>query len=976
MLIMELNSKTHGFILVEEKEIKEINSIARIFEHEKSGAKLLSLRNDDDNKVFSISFRTPPKDSTGVPHIMEHSVLCGSRKFPTKDPFVELAKGSLNTFLNAMTFSDKTMYPIASTNDKDFINLMDVYLDAVFYPNIYKYPEILMQEGWHYELENENDEITYKGVVYNEMKGAFSSPESILFRKIQESLLPDTPYGVESGGDPEFIPDLSYEDFIAFHKKYYHPSNAYIHLYGNGNLDKQLEFIDKEYLSRFNRQTVDSSISIQKSFDKIKEINIDYPIANEESEKCKTYLSLNYVIDRSVNPEVYLAFQILEYLLLETPAAPLKKALLDAEIGKDVFGSFDTSLQQPTFSIIVKNTDADKKQMFIDIVKDSLNQLVKEGIDKKLIQAAVNSKEFNLREADARGYPKGLIYAIKSMSSWLYDNNPLIHLQYESTLEKIKDSFNSSYFENLINQHLLKNNHGSLLILNPKKGLLEEKTKKTRDKLSNYKAKLSKEDIEDLIEQTKKLRERQITPDDPKDIEKIPVLSLEDLNKEAEKLPQIEKEEERIKVLFHPQFTNKITYLNLYFDLKTLEQDLIPYAGMLVGILGKMSTKDYEYGDLSNEINIHTGGITIHADTFGINGNPNDYESKFIFKTKSLTKKLPELFKLITEIIASTIFDDEKRILEIIREMKSRMEMSLYNQGHTIAYNRLMAYYSEKGVFTELLKGFAFYQFVVDLEENFHTKKDKIVSNLKNVADSVFNKNNLLIGVTGEEEDYKEFQNNLSILIHRLNDKKVTRQEYAFDMINKNEGLMIQSDVQYVAKGYNFLQLGYAYSGSMQVLKTIIGLDYLWNNVRVQGGAYGAFINFSRTGNVYFASYRDPNLAKTIEVYDNTSKYIKAFEGNEREMTKYIIGTISKYDYPLTPSMKGEKAVSLYISHISQEDIKKERAEILNTKKEDIVKYSELMDKIASQNLICVMGNKEIIEQNKDLFEHVIDVFK
>lgn len=973
---MELNTIIHGFKLMEEKKVKELNSTARIFLHEKSGAKLLNLENDDENKVFAITFRTPPSDSTGLPHILEHSVLCGSRKFPTKDPFVELAKGSLNTYLNAMTFSDKTMYPIASTNEKDFLNLMDVYLDAAFYPNIYKYPEILMQEGWHYELEKEEDEVTYKGVVYNEMKGAFSSPEAILFRKIQESLLPDTPYGVESGGDPEYIPDLSYDDFLAFHKKYYHPSNSYIYLYGNGNVEEQLKFIDNEYLKSFDKQDIDSTIPLQEAFDKIKEINVEYPISPDEGEQGKTFLSLNYAIDRSTNPEIYLAFQILEYLLVETPAAPLKKALLNAGIGKDVFGSFDMSIQQPTFSIIVKNADSDKKELFIKTVYETLNKLVTEGIDNKLIKAAVNSKEFSLREADSRSYPKGLIYAIKAMDSWLYDCDPLINLEYEPTLEKIKESFTSPYFENLIKRYLLNNTHGTMLLLNPKKGLLEERNRIVKQKLSNYKSKLSKEEIKKLIIQTEKLKERQITPDDPKDIEKIPMLSLKDINKEAERLPQVKKEENEIKVLFHPLFTNKITYLNLYFDLKTLEQKLIPYAGMLVGILGKMDTQKYDYADLSNEINIHTGGINIYADTFGINGDSKAYESKFILKTKALTKKLPELVGLIKEIITTTSFEDDKRLLEIIREMKSRMEMALNSQGHIVASDRLISYFSEKGQYTEELKGFSFYQFVEDMEEQFESKKKELIKNLKEAANQIFNKNNLLIGVTAQEEDYTEFQNNLPTLIDKLSNTAVNKQKYSFKQASKNEGLMTQSNVQYVAKGYNFIELGHSYSGSLQVLKTIIGLDYLWNRVRVQGGAYGAFISCSRTGNVFFTSYRDPNLKKTLDIYDEVGEYIGNFDGNEREMTKYIIGTISKYDFPLSPSMKGEKAVSQYISRISHEDIQKERDEILSTKKEDIMKYKEMMEKLSQNHYICVMGNKDVIRENKDIFEQLIDVFK
>jgi Zn-dependent M16 (insulinase) family peptidase len=449
----------HGFRLLDERDVKETNSIVRLFLHEKSGARLFYMENEDDNKVFSITFRTPPKNSTGLTHILEHSVLCGSRKFPTKEPFVELVKGSLNTFLNAFTFGDKTMYPVASRNDKDFENLMDVYLDSVFYPNIYKHPEIMRQEGWHFELENTEDELKYKGVVYNEMKGALSSPESVLSRKLEETLYPDTPYSYESGGDPEVIPELTQEEFIAFHKKYYHPSNSYLFLYGKMDAVSRLKFIDEEYLRDFEAISVDSAIPAQKAFGSMQSYEEEYPISAQEDEKDKTYLSLNYAVGLSTDPELYLAMEILEHILLSTPASPLKKALLEANLGKDVFGKYDNSILQPAFSIIVKNSNAERKEEFIKVVLDTLKKLVREGLDSQLAEAAVNLKEFQQREADFEGYPKGLIYNIKIMDSWLYDKDPVMHLTYEQVFKKIRGSLKERYFENLIEKYILNNSH-------------------------------------------------------------------------------------------------------------------------------------------------------------------------------------------------------------------------------------------------------------------------------------------------------------------------------------------------------------------------------------------------------------------------------------------------------------------------------------------------------------------------------------
>lgn len=974
---MDINNVYHGFKLLEEKPLKELNSIARIFEHEKSGARLFHLENQDDNKVFSISFRTPPNDSTGVPHILEHSVLCGSKKFPVKEPFVELIKGSMNTFLNAMTYPDKTMYPVASRNDKDFLNLMDVYLDAVLHPNIYKYPEIMMQEGWHYELEDKNSELTYKGVVYNEMKGALSSPDSLMMRKVQESLFPDTPYYFESGGDPDFIPDLTQEKFVEFHKKYYHPSNSYIYLYGNMDLLKHLEFIDKNYLSEFDRISVDSKIAEQPAFKEEKRLVVEYPISPSEKEQDKTFLSLNFAVGSATDAETALAFEILEHLLLETPAAPLKKALVEANLGKDVFGYYDDSALQPTFSVVVKNSNEDKEQEFKKVVLDTIEKLVNGGIKKDLIESSINIKEFQLRESEFDGYPKGLIYNIQAMNSWLYDANPTLHLEYSDKLAAVKTALTTNYFEALLKKYVLENNHRSMLIVKPKKGLAEKMTEELKAKLNKFKADLSDSELQRIIENTKKLRERQTSVDSPEDLAKIPLLSLEDLNRKAEELPLVEKTEKGVKVLHHPIFTGGIAYLNLYFDTTVIPKEKLPYLTILAKVLGKLNTTSHNYEELSNLINIHTGGIRYSgSDTYSKAGSADVFYPKFTVRAKSLVDKLPKLSELICEILGSTVYNDKKRLKEIIQEFRSRLEARMFDRGHLVAAKRVCSYFSQKAKYDELLNGLSFYEFILDLENNFDSKAEEIIDNLENISELVFNKNNLMVGITLDDKEYAAFSDNLNILTGCLNNDEVKRYEYNLELNKLNEGLMTSAKVQYVAKGYNFKKLGYEYNGSMQVLKTIAGLDYLWNKVRVLGGAYGSFARFEWSGNLVLSSYRDPNLVETLKVYDELPDYLRNFEADERELTKYVIGTVSELDYPLTPYMKGETADEYYIRGISQDDVQKERDQIINTKVSDIKGFADLVSKSMEQNCICALGNEDKLKANKDLFGSIKNIFE
>ncbi|UCB46944.1 MAG: insulinase family protein [Spirochaetota bacterium] len=971
----ERGKSYHGFTLEREKKIQEINGMGRIFLHPQSGARLCYLECDDDNKVFAIGFRTPPFDSTGTPHILEHSVLCGSRKFPSKEPFVELAKGSLHTFLNAMTYPDKTLYPVASKNERDLFNLMDVYLDAVLYPNIYKYQEIFMQEGWHYELTEKDGEISYKGVVYNEMKGAYSTPEEILFRKIHESLFPDNTYSYESGGDPDIIPELTYEKFLAFHRNFYHPSNSYIFLYGDLDINQSLRFLNKEYLKEFESIDIESGISLQKPFSTQQEMITLYPISEDEEEAEKAFFGLNWVLNHATNREHYLAFSILEHMLLDTPAAPLKIELLKKRLGKDVFGSLNRSILQPTLSVVLKHTAEGNKKKFLNTVSGTLERLVKEGIDKRLIEASINIHEFKLREADFRGLPKGLVYYIQIMDSWLYDADPFQHLEYEAVLPGIKKALKSDYFERLIKQYMLDNRHSSLIILKPKRGLEEERVKSVKIELDQFKKKLTDKEIGELVQNTNRLMQRQAEPDSEEALQSIPLLALKDIDPEAERLPLEEKEESKLKVLFHPIYTSGIVYLNLLFDSKAVPQTLLPYLSLLTAIMARVSTERFHYSDLSNEIYIHTGGIGFATDVYSNKESDKIFYPKIIVKSKAIGGKLDKLFELLTEIIGYTKFDDEKRLLEIIQETKSRMEIAIFEGGHIACAHRLFSYFSPIGKYNESLSGITFYKFISDLERDFKDKKDEVIATLQKVAELVFDRKNLIMSVTSEEDGYKLFQHQLPSFIDHLGDSEIKPQDYSWDFSEKNEGLLTPGKVQFVAKGYNFRRLGYIFSGTLDVLRTIASLDFLWNRIRVQGGAYGSFARFARNGNMYFCSYRDPGLKETLAVYDEAASYIQKFDPDEREMRKYIIGTIGGLDAPLTPSMKGEVATANYLSYITQEDIQQRRDEVLRIKKDDMKKCADMIRDLMKENYLCVVGNEGKLRENKDLFSKLVPVF-
>ena len=958
--------------ILDEHRVEDVQSDGFILRHKKSGARIAILSNNDDNKVFYIGFRTPPEDETGVPHIIEHTTLCGSKKFPVKDPFIELAKGSLNTFLNAMTYPDKTVYPVASCNDQDFKNLMDVYLDAVFNPNITKYEEIFKQEGWHYELTGKDDELKINGVVYNEMKGAYSSPDEVLSSQIYRSLFPDNTYSKDSGGNPEYIPKLTYEAYLDFYHKYYHPSNSYIYLYGDMDVVERLEWLDKEYLSLYDYKKVNSEINKQPAFDEIKNVEAQYSITMDDSQENKTYLSYNRVVGDSLDEMLYQAFDVLDYALVSSPGAPVKQALIDAGIGDDVYGSYDAGILQPVFSFVAKNANASQADEFESIIENTLKEVVKTGINKEALLAGINSSEFKFREADFGQFPKGLIFGLNCLDSWLFDDmKPFIHLECLGTFAKLRKAVDTDYFEKLIQEYLLDNTHGSSVTVKPKRGLGNEREEALAKELSDYKASLSDEEIKKLIEDTEHLKKYQEEPSSDEDLRKLPMLTRADMKKNAMPFSNIEDELLDVKVVRHDIESNGIDYISFLFDAGDFAQSELGYLGFFTNALGLVSTEKYSYTDLANATNIYTGGISTGTASHPDIKDRNNFVFKFEVKLKVLEKNLDKALELMEQMLLSSDFTDTKRLGELVAQIKARLQANLSSSGHLVAAMRSMSSFSRYALYQDELKGIAFYRSICRIEKELSESPKSVSDKLAAIAKKLFARNRMLISFTGNNEAYCNAKPSLEKVIAGFNKMSAVGNQAEVHFNTAKEAFIDASQIQYVAKTGDFICEGYEYTGALRLLRIILSYDYLWINVRVKGGAYGCMNTFLRSGESYFVSYRDPNLSDTLDVYDRIPEYIKNFSPDERDMTKYIIGTFSALDTPMNPEAKGSRSLSAYLEGITYEQIQKERNEILNAQPEDIRRLADLVEAVLKKDSICVIGNENMIKESAGLFENV-----
>lgn len=991
----------------------ELASDAYLLRHIKTGASVLVLANDDDNKVFTIGFRTPVSDDTGVAHITEHSVLCGSRKYPVKDPFMELEKFSLSTFLNAMTYPDKTVYPVASCNDQDFKNLMDVYLDAVFFPNIYNEEGIFLQEGRRIDVDGDFAGLEYNGVVYNEMKGAFSSLDGVLERSIMHSLFPDTAYGFESGGDPEAIPDLKYEQFLEFHRKYYHPSNSRIYLYGNADMSERLEYIDREYLSRFDKRPVDTEISLQKPFSQMRVVRSDYPVTDSEPVEKNTVFAYNAAVGTALDERIYVAFQMLERVLVEMPGAPLKQALLDEGIGADISSIYENGIYQPYFSIITKCADEKCEEKFINTIRETLKRIVDEGIDKKSLLAALNFLEFRYREADYGRYPKGLIIGLKAFDSWLYDeNDPFMHIIEGRTFDFLRSKIETDYFEELIEKYLLNNTHASFIILSPKRGLLAKREQRLAEKLETKRKSLTGADKEKLMDEQSKLLKYQDSVDTPQALRTIPVLSVSDISPDPrpinarvidvcgcegdEKVRESGKDERicgraddekahgTVKLLHSDIFTNGITYVTIGFNADGLADEDLPYAGLLKSLLGDVDTQDYSYADLNNEIDLNLGSLEFSNDVYDVIPGGCRFLAEVSFRC--FTGRTEKAFELVESILCRSRFDDFKRLKEIVSEIRSSLAEGINGRGDMAAALHAASKNSKRSAISERTSGISFYRFIEDLSDNFDDRKEETAEKLLAVMELVFKGGNMIVNHAGDDESLKT----TAKLSARLNEKLgvlrgsgdgSSKSLYSGHVNDApggaplSEGFKTSAAIDFVAMSGSFASAGFKYTGTLRVLKNILSSHYLWNQIRVKGGAYGCGVSFSRAGDVTFTSYRDPHLKRTVDVFRGAPAYIEGFDADEREMTGFILGAAAAADAPLTPADLSDRNFTLFLSGISYEMLRKEREQMLSTTPSDIRNTAEMIRAAVAASVTCAVGNESKLTEDGDLFDRTENLF-
>jgi hypothetical protein len=970
---VETGKQYCGFRVCKKEIIKEVNSTAYLMEHEVSGARLFYLANEDDNKVFTIGFRTPPSDDTGVPHILEHSVLCGSRKYHLKEPFVELVKGSLNTFLNAMTYPDKTVYPVASRNDKDFHNLMDVYLDAVFYPLIYENKFTLKQEGWHYELKDANDPLQYNGVVYNEMKGVYSSPDSYLEYYGKKILFPDTTYRFESGGLPSAIPQLTQEGFIKFHKTYYSSENSFIYLYGDMNIEETLAHLDS-YLKEFPKTgQVHSEIPLQQPLDKTAEFDGTYPVPEGAPTEAMTFHEVQIVAADMRDQKTVMALRLLENVLLESEGAPLRRALLDAGVAKDISGSMSGSMRQNIFSVRASGSEQSQKDAFVKALYHNLQKISMDGIDKELLEAALNSAEFKLREADFGTYPKGLIYGLSVLDSWIYDIDPISSLRYEPLLKELRDAVHTNYYETLIETNLLDNTHRVILTLTPEQGKEEKEQAELAKKLAAVKEEMNRGELERYVAECAELHQRQAMPDSEEDLASIPLLERKDIKRETEKLITEKEQVEGGTLLYQALPTNKVIYLNWYFDMSGISPDLLPYCNLLSDMLGKLNTDEYSYAELAKYTDMYTGGISFQMEALSRHNDCNDYTVKFSLAAKCLTAKLPELFKILKAMTLHTRFEDKNRLKELIDQVKTDWDNTFFAKGQTVAVVRLASYFSAKARVTEQ-DYYSYYQFLKKLAENFESEADRVIANLQKLLPVFFNKSQYLLSYSCDEADREEVRRKALEFAEALpaGSEVSGKAAKVLPLPEKNEAIVTPGKVQYVLAGGDYHRHGYRYSGSMLVLATMLRYEYLWTKIRVQGGAYGANAIFDRNGVMYFSTYRDPQLKNSLEAFRSLPEWLEGLELTDREMTKYVIGTMSGVDVPLTNSLKVSRAAMQELLAVTDANRQKTRNEILDVTLEDIKALAKMIREVLADNYICVVGGQQAIEENKNEFNKIL----
>lgn len=952
----------HGFELIREAEIAEIRSWARLYRHVRTGAQLLSVENSDENKCFGIAFTTPPPDDTGLPHILEHSVLCGSRRYPTKEPFVELLKTSLNTFLNAMTFDDFTVYPVASTNLQDFYNLVNVYMDAVFYPLINE--NTLKQEGWHYELDTPDAPLTYKGVVFNEMKSMYSTPEWVQRAVIAKALLPDTPYANDAGGDPSVMPDLTYPQFKAFHETYYHPSNARIYFYGDDDPRERLRMVD-EFIAEFERREVDARLPLQPRFDAPRTVEVGYDAGDTPGEN-KSLVTVTWLLPEIVDNNRVMALNLLSHILIETPASPLRKALIDSGLGEDLTGEgFSTYQREAVFGTGLKGVSRGNAGKVEPLILDTLRALVADGIAPETINASMNTVEFELREMNTGRFPRGLMMFLRSLPNWIHGGDPLEKMAFGAQIDYVKDALaqNPRFFEELIEQYLLNNPHRVTVLMHPDPQAGERRDAAERARLERARAHMTESDLKQVIADAAELRRIQETPDDPADVAKIPTLKLSDIEREIRTIPLEALEVSGARVLYHDLPTNDILYLDLALDLHTLPEQYIPYIGVFGRVLLEMGTHDADFVALTQRIGAKTGGIDATALT-GTTVSDQKGVAYSVLRAKCLPHQVDDLFAILNDILLNVNLNNPERLLQLVLEDKAQMEAYISLVGQMYINYRLNAHFSEEGWVNEQISGISQLMFLRQLAERIQSDWAGVRGDLEAIMRLLVNRNSLLVNVTLDAANWASVQPRLAAFLAGIPAQPVQTHTWARAPLPAAEAIAVPAQVNFVGKAANLLELGYEPDGSAAVVLKTLNLDYLWNRIRVQGGAYGGAGRFNPfTGVMTFLSWRDPNLTGTLSTYDAAADYLARLELSDDELEKAIIGAVGDLDAYQLPDAKGYTSLSRYLIGYDDTLRQQYRDELLSTTQKDFKAFGAVLARMKDAAKIAVVTSPASAQQ-------------
>ncbi len=951
-----------NFELVREANIPELDTQARIYRHIPTGAQILSMENNDENKCFGIAFRTPPSDSTGVAHILEHTVLCGSRKYPVKDPFVQLLKGSLQTFLNAFTYPDKTCYPVASQNLKDFHNLVDVYLDAVFHPRIT--PDFFMQEGWHYELEAPDAPLTIKGVVYNEMKGVYSSPDSVLMETSQQSLFPDTTYGLDSGGNPLHIPDLTYAQFKAFHESFYHPSNARIFFYGDDPVEQRFALLET-YLKDYGRTEPGSQIAIQSPL--AEPVRIEKPYAvSEDDEQPRPMFTVNWALPSPIDAETVFAFELLDHILLGTPASPLRKALIESGLGEDITGGgIETHMLQMFFSVGLKGVEHDDLAEAEALVASTLAELAEQGISPNDIEAAVNSFEFDLRENNTGGFPRGLSLMLKALNAWNYDADPLELVAFEAPLHAVKEKACSpGFFEALVRTHFLDNHHRSTVVLLPDARLAARTEAEEADRLAATRRTMPTDTVEQTVANTRRLLELQATPDSEEALATIPMLHRDDLDKTIRTVERRESRMAGSTLLTHPLFTNGILYLDIGMDLEALPQEDLPYASLLGSALLEMGTRKEDYVALSQRISAKTGGIYGAPLVSAMEQRPQGL-ARFFLRGKCMVPQAREMLDILTDVLLQPDFANRERFRQIVLEHKSDMETSLVPRGHSAVMTRLKAHYNTAHWVNEQLGGIDALFFARRLVDEVENDWPGLSARLERIRAALVRQEGLVLNITVDPDALPGVLPEVERFVAGLpGGTRAGHPAWKPETFPKTEALTAPTRVNYVGSAANLFDSGYTFHGSALVITRYLQTAWLWEKIRVQGGAYGGMCSFDQRSGVFaFASYRDPNLEKSLEAYRATSTFLKTLRLGEDELTRALIGAIGQLDAYQLPDAKGFSSCTRQLLGYSDAERQRLRDEVLGTTQDHFNAFGETLAQAFSDERIAVLCSADAADK-------------